>query len=63
MIGGLSRRGVAKLNATTGAADASFNAQMSTDVRAMAAGPAALFIGGSFSQAGGASRERLARST
>ncbi len=60
MIGGVSRRGVAKLNATTGAADASFNAQMATDVRAMAAGPAALFVGGSFSQAGGTSRTHLA---
>ena len=59
-VGGLPRRGVAKLVATTGAAVSAFNAQMNSGARAIALGATSLYVGGGFGQAGGQSRSHVA---
>ncbi|HET9482975.1 MAG TPA: hypothetical protein VFO79_03390, partial [Xanthomonadales bacterium] len=56
-IGGRSRRGLAKLSDTTGAADVVWNPSPSTAAYSLVAAPGdTLYVGGTFRQIGGAGR-------
>jgi hypothetical protein len=63
-VGGLSRVSLAKLNRLSGAGDAGFDAQVPGTYQALCSlllAGGGLYIGGSFSQAGGLTRPYLAR--
>lgn len=59
-IGGVTRRGVAAVDPTTGALDTAFDANLDGHVRSMALSGSTLYIGGSFANAGGAARDSVA---
>ncbi len=60
-IGGQSRNNIAKLNTTTGEADATFNPNASNDVYSLALSGSDLYVGGYFTTIGGQSRNRIAK--
>ena len=59
-IGGVTRRGVAAVDPTTGALDTAFDANLDGHVRSMALSGSTLYIGGGFSTVGGTARVNLA---
>ncbi|MEZ5418615.1 MAG: fibronectin type III domain-containing protein [Vicinamibacterales bacterium] len=59
-IGGLARRGVARLDGTTGAAVSGFDAGSDATVTTIAVTATTVYVGGPFGQIGGASRSHLA---
>lgn len=62
-IGGQTRNRLAKLNDTTGAADATWNPNANLSARAIAVSASGdvIYVGGSFTTVGGMSRPRLAK--
>lgn len=59
-VGGVQRRGVAKVDLGSGAVDRAFDARLSGGAQALALHRRSLFVGGAFLRAGGERRPRLA---